>query len=130
MTNKDIHAIHSIPAQPAHSLDDVDLARAILSKLGRAVSPSREPGADPVVDMVAALIAEKNSPEIRLQTARAGAYKWGYDSLQDRMTSLGRHGWAHDCDSEIEFRIGRASEPQVPGAAEAYAKAAAAARPR
>lgn len=113
---------------PAHTLDDVDLARAILTKLGRAVSPSREPGADAAVDMIAALIAQRDQPEIRLQTARAAAYKWGYDSLQDRMMSLERHGWAHDCDSEIEYRIELASKPQVPSAADVYAKAAA--RPR
>lgn len=33
------------------------------------------------------------------------AYKWAYEYLQDRMESIGRHGWAHDCDGEIEHRI-------------------------
>lgn len=32
------------------------------------------------------------------------AYKWAYGYLQDRMKSLGREGWAHDCDGEIEDR--------------------------
>jgi len=37
--------------------------------------------------------------------AAAAAYKWAYEYLQSRMESIGRHSWAHDCDSEIEFRI-------------------------
>ena len=32
-------------------------------------------------------------------------WKWGYEYLQERMESIGRHGWAHDCDGEIEDRI-------------------------
>lgn len=37
--------------------------------------------------------------------AERDAYKWGYTYLQDRMHSLDRHGWATDCDGEIEQRI-------------------------
>lgn len=33
------------------------------------------------------------------------AYVGGYQYLQTRMESLDRHGWAHDCDDEIEWRI-------------------------
>lgn len=33
------------------------------------------------------------------------AWKWGYEYLQSRMESLGREGWAHDCDEEIQQRI-------------------------
>lgn len=40
--------------------------------------------------------------------AEREAYKWGYTYLQDRMHSLDRHGWAIDCDSEIEARIEQA----------------------
>jgi hypothetical protein len=35
----------------------------------------------------------------------AAAYKWGYEYLQSRMHSIDRHGWAEDCDGEIEHRI-------------------------
>lgn len=35
----------------------------------------------------------------------AAAYKWAYEYLQSRMESIGRHGWARDCDPEIEHRI-------------------------
>jgi hypothetical protein len=35
----------------------------------------------------------------------AAAYKWAYEYLQSRMESIDRHGWAHDCDGEIEARI-------------------------
>jgi hypothetical protein len=38
------------------------------------------------------------------------AWKWGYAYLQDRMRSLDRHGWAHDCDDEIEQRINGRTE--------------------
>jgi hypothetical protein len=41
----------------------------------------------------------------------AAAYKWAYEYLQSRMESLGRDGWAHDCDSEIEARIVDAQDP-------------------
>lgn len=37
--------------------------------------------------------------------ATAAAYKWAYGYLQDRMRSIGRYGWAADCDGEIEDRI-------------------------
>lgn len=42
-------------------LDDVDLARRILTQMGRAISPSREPGADPTVERIAALIAQSHT---------------------------------------------------------------------
>lgn len=42
----------------------------------------------------------------RKAEAAADAYRWGYGYLQDRMRSVGRHGWAADCDDEIEHRIG------------------------
>lgn len=35
----------------------------------------------------------------------AAAYRWAYGYLQDRMRSVGRDGWAQDCDSEIESRV-------------------------
>lgn len=37
----------------------------------------------------------------------AAAWKWGYEYLQDRMESIGRDGWAHDCDDEILARLGQ-----------------------
>jgi len=37
--------------------------------------------------------------------ATAAAYRRGYEYLQDRMRSLGREGWAQDCDGEIEASI-------------------------
>lgn len=40
------------------------------------------------------------------------AYKWAYEYLQSRMESIDRHGWAHDCDPEIEYRIGNAGVPE------------------
>ena len=36
--------------------------------------------------------------------AQAAAWKWGYEYLQERLKALGRDGWAHDCDGEIEAR--------------------------
>lgn len=41
--------------------------------------------------------------------ARANAFQWGYEHLQDRMRSLGREGWAQDCDGEIEHRVAGAA---------------------
>jgi len=48
--------------------------------------------------------------------AAEAAYKWGYECLQSRMESIDRHGWAHDCDGEIEARIsdGRAPTEAAP----------------
>ena len=40
----------------------------------------------------------------------AAAYKWAYQYLQDRLRSVGRHGWARDCDGEIVDRITAAVE--------------------
>jgi len=37
--------------------------------------------------------------------ADAAAHRWAYSYLQSRMESIDRHGWAHDCDGEIEARI-------------------------
>jgi len=50
--------------------------------------------------------------------AAEAAYKWGYECLQSRMESIDRHGWAHDCDGEIEARIsdGRAPTGAAPAA--------------
>lgn len=53
---------------------------------------------------------EKKMPEPKPKPpaptqAEIDAWKWGYTYLQDRMKSLGRDGWAHDCDGEIEARI-------------------------
>lgn len=41
---------------------------------------------------------------LKLAEAQRDAYRWAYGYLQDRMRSIGRFGWAMDCDSEIEFR--------------------------
>lgn len=43
--------------------------------------------------------------------AEVAAWRWGYRYLQDRMRSLDRHGWAEDCDGEIEARIKSVSRP-------------------
>ena len=45
-------------AQPEHSMTHVDIARNVLTHLGRSISPSREPGADEHVDRLAAKLAE------------------------------------------------------------------------
>lgn len=37
----------------------------------------------------------------------AAAYRWAYEYLQSRMNSIDRHGWAHDCDEEIQYRISK-----------------------
>lgn len=70
----------------------------------------------------------------------AEAYAWGYRYLQDRMESIGRHGWAHDCDGEIEWRIAQAQRegslpdranpardesPKAPGWTKTFAEAVA-----
>jgi hypothetical protein len=41
------------------------------------------------------------------------AYQWAYEYLQGRMHSIDRHGWAEDCDGEIEHRIS-APPPSAP----------------
>ena len=46
--------------------------------------------------------------------ARGDAYKWAYEYLQNRMETLGRDGWAHDCDGEIESRIAAARALPAP----------------
>jgi len=43
---------------------------------------------------------------------KAAAYKWAYEYLQSRMESIGRVGWAHDCDDEIEARIAATPKEQ------------------
>lgn len=53
---------------------------------------------------VAAVLRTTASALVAAQR-EAAAYKWAYGYLQDRMRSLGRHGWAMDCDGEIEARI-------------------------
>lgn len=55
---------------------------------------------------VSAWITQTASELERLRRT-AAAYKWGYGYLQDRMRSLGRDGWAEDCDGEIAARIER-----------------------
>lgn len=55
--------------------------------------------------------------------AEALAYKWAYEYLQDRMRSLGRDGWAADCDGEIEHRIASAALSEQPAAPEAQFEA-------
>jgi hypothetical protein len=49
--------------------------------------------------------AVEAADEMALMERTAKAYQWGYGYLQDRMNSIGRHGWAHDCDDEITHRI-------------------------
>lgn len=50
--------------------------------------------------------------------AEVAAYKWAYEYLQSRMESIGRDGWAHDCDGEIEDRIRAAPIAQTADARE------------
>lgn len=57
-------------------------------------------------DMAALIRAQ--AAEIERLRADAAAHKWGYEYLQDRMRSIGRDGWASDCDGEIEARINAA----------------------
>ena len=45
------------------------------------------------------------APSATVAPNEAAAWKWGYEYLQERMKTIGRDGWAHDCDSEIEARI-------------------------
>lgn len=47
--------------------------------------------------------------------ASASAYRWAYEYLQDRLRSLGREGWAQDCDAEIEARIKAPGDSPVDG---------------
>jgi hypothetical protein len=56
-----------------------------------------------------------SASEIKRLGATADAYKWGYEYLQSRMEDLGRHGWAHDCDHEIEMRIRMSMRDPAPG---------------
>lgn len=55
-------------------------------------------------DDIAQLLNEA-AAEIDLLDSAARAYQWGYGYLQDRMESIGRQGWAFDCDGEITQRI-------------------------
>lgn len=50
----------------------------------------------------------RGADSIEVLRAQVAAYRWAYQYLQERMKSLDRHGWAHDCDGEIEYRIERA----------------------
>lgn len=50
--------------------------------------------------------------------ARAKAFQWGYEYLQGRMRSLGRDGWAQDCDGEIEHRAN--ARPDATNSERAY----------
>ncbi len=48
--------------------------------------------------------------QLALANAKVEANKWGYEYLQDRMKSIDRPGWAHDCDGEIQARIKTAAD--------------------
>jgi hypothetical protein len=54
--------------------------------------------------MTTANASGDHSLMVKLVEAQRDAYKWAYTYLQDRMRSIGRFGWAQDCDGEIEFR--------------------------
>lgn len=51
---------------------------------------------------------------VRELEAKRDAYKWGYEYLQDRMRSIGREGWAEDCDGEIKDRIAALAQGEKP----------------
>jgi hypothetical protein len=53
-------------------------------------------------------VPSSDAATVAVLTAERDAYKWAYGYLQDRMESLHRPGWAHDCDGEIEYRINQA----------------------
>lgn len=61
--------------------------------------------------------SETRVKQLERDAAAAGAYKWAYEYLQDRMRSIGRDGWAEDCDGEIQYRIDavRAKAHEVTG---------------
>lgn len=69
------------------------------------------------LDMLKAVESDPETPSnwdsihaLNQAVGEAAAYKWAYQYLQDRLRSVGRHGWAHDCDGEIVDRITAAVE--------------------
>lgn len=49
-------------------------------------------------------LCDAKDDALKTLTDKADAYKWAYEYLQSRMVSIGRVGWASDCDDEILFR--------------------------
>ena len=87
------------------------LARPLAAALSEAVAKDETPesgGCDLSAGLygpaASALLQQWAEEKAKLEREVA-AYKWGYGYLQDRMRSLGRAGWAQDCDGEIEARI-------------------------
>ena len=81
-------------------------------------SLAREQAGTVVADLVR-LSSDASAPNEALgaDAAAVAAWKWGYEYLQRRMASLGREGWAHDCDEEIAFRIAQGIVPAATSAA-------------
>lgn len=69
----------------------------------RSMSSARINGLPP--DRSVALYTTPQPEQVAQDSAEIAAWKWGYEYLQSRMESLERHGWAHDCDGEIQARV-------------------------
>lgn len=100
---------------------NVNLAKAIEESLPSEIAAPQQ-GKTPITDAYRAAMAHSSpndylhriekleralaESQARLAAAERerDAWKWGYSYLQDRMKSIGREGWAHDCDDEIRAR--------------------------
>lgn len=85
------------------------LAKGIASHLGidiggHAVGMGSAESNNPWANALEAIQSADQSTPTEPNTSD-DAYKWAYEYLQSRMKSIDRHGWAHDCDSEIQARI-------------------------
>lgn len=97
------HLVSLRPKYGAVGSRDVEVALQS-RKIDHAIAAIQE--LEQTLDGLRAQVAE--------QAAATAAYKWGYGYLQSRMESLDRHGWAHDCDGEIEARISDGKAQQAP----------------
>jgi hypothetical protein len=83
----------------------------LATQLAEAVSKDEGPdgtGLDMGAGMFGSATSEwlrATAKDIALAQRKAAAYQWAYEYLRSRMFSIGRDGWANDCESEIESRI-------------------------
>lgn len=118
----------SAQAAQIQSIQSEKIVKQELQEVDKLIAGSVTPSQAELLSRIEALTAERNAAvqlaqgrleqmnadrgqvialqsEVAFRKRCDDAYKWGYGYLQDRMNSLGRVGWAHDCDSEIEARI-------------------------